>query len=100
MPKQEIETIKRDVQNLIQDAQTLFRDASELSGESAAELRHKGVSLLHQALQHLRSFEESAVQKGREIASETNRYVHNRPWQAVGIAAGIGVLLGMLISRR
>jgi ElaB/YqjD/DUF883 family membrane-anchored ribosome-binding protein len=100
MSDQSIDTLRRDVQTLIKDAETLFHDASELGGDRATELGHKGVSMLRQALERLRTWEETAVEKGKKIAANTDHYVHEKPWYAVGIAAGFGLLLGLLISRR
>lgn len=45
-------------------------------------------------------------QKGYEMASEKTReyketaegYIHENPWYAIGIAVGVGVLLGMLLK--
>ncbi|HCI13500.1 MAG TPA: DUF883 domain-containing protein, partial [Gallionellaceae bacterium] len=35
----------------------------------------------------------------KEAAKVTDEYVHENPWKAVGIAAGVGLVIGMLISR-
>jgi ElaB/YqjD/DUF883 family membrane-anchored ribosome-binding protein len=40
------------------------------------------------------------VDQAKAAAQATDDYVHAHPWKAVGFAAGIGVILGMLISRR
>jgi ElaB/YqjD/DUF883 family membrane-anchored ribosome-binding protein len=100
MSAQTIETLRKDVQALIRDAETLFHDASEIGGDRAAELSHKGVSALRQALEKLRAWEQAAVERGKKIAADTDQYVHQKPWYAVAIAGGIGFLLGLLISRR
>ncbi len=100
MANQSMDALKRDIQTLIDDAQILFHDASELTGENAEELRRKGSSLVRQALDGLRTLEHTAVTRGRQLVTETDRYVHEKPWYAVGISAGIGVLIGMLIARR
>ncbi len=100
MPNHNVDALRRDVQTLIQDAQILFKDATALSGDSAEELRSRGTSLVRQALDGLRTLEQSAVSKGRQLASDTNHVVHEKPWLAVGISAGVGMLIGMLISRR
>lgn len=94
------EILRRDVQTLIQDAKILFTDASALGSEEAEDLRRKGTSLLHQALNNLSMLEHKAREAGREFASGTNQYVHEKPWVAVGLATGAGILVGMLISRR
>jgi ElaB/YqjD/DUF883 family membrane-anchored ribosome-binding protein len=44
--------------------------------------------------------QESAVLKGRKIAHDTDVYVHEKPWRAIGVAGAVGLLLGMLIIRR
>ncbi len=43
---------------------------------------------------------EMAGDKARQVASNTHQYVKNKPWTAVAIASGIGVLLGALLGRR
>ncbi len=40
------------------------------------------------------------MERSKEAARATDEYVHDHPWQAVGVAAGVGFLLGMLIARR
>lgn len=95
-----LDLLRQDVRTLIKDAETLFHDASEIGGERATELGQKGVLVLKQALERLRTLEHTAVDQGKKIASGTNQYVHEKPWHAVGIAGGIGLLIGLLISRR
>jgi ElaB/YqjD/DUF883 family membrane-anchored ribosome-binding protein len=41
-----------------------------------------------------------AVEKGKEAAHTTDEFVHEHPWKAVGIAAGVGLIVGLLIGRR
>ena len=33
-------------------------------------------------------------------ANATDAYVRDSPWEAIGIAAGVGVLVGVLLARR
>jgi ElaB/YqjD/DUF883 family membrane-anchored ribosome-binding protein len=41
-----------------------------------------------------------AVEKGKEVAQTTDEFVHENPWKAVAISAGVGLLVGLLVSRR
>jgi ElaB/YqjD/DUF883 family membrane-anchored ribosome-binding protein len=100
MSHQSTDNLRRDVQALIHDAQNLFHDASNVGGDSAEELRRKGVSLARQALDGLRTLEQETLAKGKQIATDTNRYVHDNPWYAAGISAGVGILIGWLMSQR
>lgn len=40
------------------------------------------------------------TEKTRACVEATDSYVRDNPWQAVGIAAGAGFLLGLLLARR
>lgn len=100
MTNANMEVLKKDVQTLINDAQMLFKDASDAGAEQATELRAQGASLLQQAINNLQSFQQSAVARGKQFANTTDHYVHEKPWTAVAISTGIGVLLGMLLTRR
>jgi ElaB/YqjD/DUF883 family membrane-anchored ribosome-binding protein len=44
--------------------------------------------------------QEVVVDRAKAAARATDDYVHANPWRAVGIAAGVGLVIGMLISRR
>ena len=48
----------------------------------------------------LTEVEEEAMRRAREIADATEEYVRENPWQSVGIAAGVGLVLGLLLGRR
>ncbi|MCD6044423.1 MAG: C-terminal glycine zipper region, partial [Burkholderiales bacterium] len=43
---------------------------------------------------------QAAEAQAREAAGEVNRQVHDNPWTAVGVAAGVGVLIGLLLGRK
>jgi ElaB/YqjD/DUF883 family membrane-anchored ribosome-binding protein len=44
--------------------------------------------------------EEAVMVRTREAARVTDEFVRDKPWYAVGIAAGVGLIIGMLIGRR
>lgn len=45
-----------------------------------------------------REIQEAVVYKTREAAESTDHYVHENPWRVVGIAAGLGLVLGVLMA--
>lgn len=95
-----IKTVRNDMKTLVKDAQELFREAKLASGEKAEELRNKGLVMLEAAMDKAQQIQTLALEKGKEAAQTTDEFVHDHPWKAVGIAAGVGLLVGMLISRR
>lgn len=100
MNESTITTARNDLKALVRDAQALFDEAASAGGAKAEELRSKGMKMLDHALTRAHDLQEAAVQKGRKIAHDTDDYVHEHPWRAIGIAGAVGVLIGMLIARR
>lgn len=95
-----IKTVRNDMKTLVKDAQDLFLEATHATGEKADELRAKGLALLDRALERAHEVQAMAVEKGKAAAHTTDEFVHEHPWKAMGIAAGIGLLVGVLISRK
>ncbi len=95
-----IKTVRNDMKTLLRDAQELFREASQVTGEKAEELRAKGLVLLDSAMEKAQEIQAVAVEKGKAAAQNTDEFVHKHPWKAVGIAAGVGLIAGLLISRK
>ena len=95
-----ITTARNDLKALVRDAQALFDEATGAGGAKAEELRSKGMKMLDHAITRAHDLQDAAVQKGRKIAHDTDEYVHEYPWRAIGIAGAVGLLVGMLIARR
>jgi ElaB/YqjD/DUF883 family membrane-anchored ribosome-binding protein len=100
MLESNIEIVKKDLHTLVKDAQELFQAATLLTGEKADELRNRGMRLLDAAQEKAQRVQAVAMQTGREIVHTTDDFVQDNPWQAIGVAAGAGLLLGLLIGRR
>jgi ElaB/YqjD/DUF883 family membrane-anchored ribosome-binding protein len=89
-----------DLKTVMRDAEALIKATSAQTGEKIQEVRARAEESLRQAKVRLSEAEEEALKRAREFAGATEDYVRENPWQSVGIAAGIGLLLGLLISRR
>ncbi|HMN47384.1 MAG TPA: DUF883 family protein [Povalibacter sp.] len=89
-----------DLKTVMNDAEALLRATSAQTGEKIQEVRARAEESLRQARVRLSEVEEEALRRARELADATEEYVRDNPWQSVGIAAGIGLVLGILISRR
>ena len=82
------------------DAEALLRATSSQTGEKIQEVRARAEESLRAAKERLSSIEDEALRRAREVADATNEYVRENPWQSVGIAAGVGLLVGLLLARR
>lgn len=95
-----LKTTRTDMKSLIKDAQDLFQQATNVTGETADDLRERGLQLLDSAVAKAQEVQSVALETGKELAEKTDDYVQENPWRAVAIAGGIGVLFGFLISRK
>jgi ElaB/YqjD/DUF883 family membrane-anchored ribosome-binding protein len=89
-----------DLKTVMNDAEALLRATSTQTGEKIQEVRARAEESLRQAKQRLSSLEDEALRRAREVADATDEYVRENPWQSVGIAAGVGLLVGLLLARR
>ena len=94
------EQLVRDFKILVADAEALLKATAGQSGEAVAAMRAKVGESLAVAKVKLTEAEELALETAKAAAAATDEYVHEHPWHAVGIAAGIGLVIGLLIGRR
>ncbi|OWT75342.1 MULTISPECIES: YqjD family protein [unclassified Achromobacter] len=94
------ETLIDNVKTSLNDAEDLLREAASTTGDKAAELRERALATLKRTRETLYDVQDAVLERSRKAARATDDYVHDNPWQAIGIAGGVGLLIGMLISRR
>ena len=82
------------------DAEELLRVTANQAGEKVGELRVRMQENLTSARHKLADAEAALKEKSREVARATDDYVHEHPWRSIGVAAGVGLLVGLLIGRR
>jgi ElaB/YqjD/DUF883 family membrane-anchored ribosome-binding protein len=89
-----------DVKAAVASAEAMLQEAARVGGDEARSLREKADVALSRAASALHHAGEVTVAKSKAAARRTDDWVHDHPWRAVGIAAGVGVVLGLLINRR
>lgn len=92
--------LNHDIRAVVDDAETLLRHAVRDAGDGYDDARSRLERSLKTARAGLAGFEHSVVDNARKAQKATDEYVHQHPWQSLGVGAGVGLLLGMLISRR
>lgn len=89
-----------DLKVVMRDAEALIKATSAQTGEKIQEVRARAEESLRQARTRLTTIEDDAMKRAREVAEATEVYVKENPWQSLGVAAGVGLLVGLLLSRR
>jgi len=82
-------TMMDDLKAVIADAEELLRSTADQAGPRVQEVRARAEESLRTAREHLKG-------AGAELDSQ----VRANQWAAVGIAAGVGLVLGILLSRK
>ncbi|MBK6862872.1 MAG: DUF883 domain-containing protein [Ideonella sp.] len=89
-----------DLRLVVADAEELLHTTAGQAGEGVAELRAKVQASLASARDGLAQAQEAALAKARAAGRAADDYVHENPWRSIGIAAGFGLVVGLLIGRR
>jgi ElaB/YqjD/DUF883 family membrane-anchored ribosome-binding protein len=90
----------QDLRVVVADAEELLRATASQAGDRVTVAREKIQQSLGRAKLKLSEAESVVADKTRQMAHVTDEYVHQHPWNAVGVAAGVGLIIGLLISRR
>lgn len=94
------EQVVSDIKSAISDAEEMLSATADQAGDKVARLRERIKTRLADAKVRLMDAEELLVAKTKAAARATDEYVHESPWTAVGVAAGVGLLVGLIIGRR
>jgi ElaB/YqjD/DUF883 family membrane-anchored ribosome-binding protein len=89
-----------EIKNLIADVEDLVARIADLKDADVARVRNKVLHAVDSAKSSLAGSAETVRRQAQRVATTADDYVHDRPWQAVGIAALVGAVVGVLASRR
>jgi ElaB/YqjD/DUF883 family membrane-anchored ribosome-binding protein len=85
---------------LMADAEALIQATEGHADGAIGSIRSKALETIAGAKESISGFEGVLTDKAKEVAQGTDDFVHRNPWEAVGVAAGLGLLIGLLIRRR
>ena len=89
-----------DVKVLVHDAKELMQATATQTGDKVVELRRRMQQSVNEVKPQLARIETAVTEKTKSVATATDTYVHDDPWMAMGVSAGVGLVIGLLISRR
>jgi ElaB/YqjD/DUF883 family membrane-anchored ribosome-binding protein len=99
-PNSSKEKLVSDMKVVVSDAEELLRATTDVAGGKIGELRERIAERLSIAKLRIADAEGLLLDRSKAAARATDEYVTENPWRAAGIAAGIGLLLGVIIGRR
>lgn len=90
----------RDVQNVVSEAQELLKTVKDEGATQVENARTRMHAQYDAAREKFGEIQTQVTDGAKYAVSTTDEYVHANPWQAIGIAAAAGALIGFLCSRR
>ena len=94
------ERLVDDLHEVVGEAEALLKATATATGAGSRELRARVQASLDAARLRLQHLQEAAVDKAKAAGKATDVYVHENPWQSIGVAVGVGFVIGLLISSR
>jgi ElaB/YqjD/DUF883 family membrane-anchored ribosome-binding protein len=92
--------LMKDLQTVISEAESLLQSAIAPASEEFKSARQKFEATVKNAKGEILRLEQAVEDKAREAANATDGYVRENPWQAVGLGAAVGLIVGLLIARK
>ena len=94
------EKLMQDLKAVVNDTEELLKATAGDASERASKARLRAQESLRHAQARLSELEQRLAERARAAAHATNQYVHENPWPSIGVAAGAGFIVGLLIGRR
>jgi ElaB/YqjD/DUF883 family membrane-anchored ribosome-binding protein len=89
-----------EIKNLISDVEDLMARIADLKDADVVRVRGKVQRAVDATKQSLADGADTIRRQAQNVANSADDYVHDSPWQAIGIAALVGAVVGILATRR
>jgi ElaB/YqjD/DUF883 family membrane-anchored ribosome-binding protein len=90
----------QDFKAVIADTEELLKATAGVTGEQIAAVRAKLEDRVAATQKRFMELEEGLTEQAKAAYEATDKLVRAHPWPAVGVAAAVGFLIGVLSSRR
>jgi ElaB/YqjD/DUF883 family membrane-anchored ribosome-binding protein len=94
------ERLVSDVKTLVNDTEELVKATAAQAGDKIVDVRNRAQAAVNNLKPQLVKIETVVVEKAKSTATVTDAYIHENPWVAMGVSAGVGLVIGLLIGRR
>ena len=88
--------LSSDLKVVMRDAEDLLKATAGEAGEKVKEVRGRLATALQSAKVTCEKFQDKTV----EAAKATDLVIREHPYESLGVAFGVGLLIGVLVGRR
>lgn len=94
------EKLMDDLRTVVADAEALLSATAHDASDKAKHARERATGSVEQARKRLEELEKEVKARAKAAADDASDYVRDNPWQSIGVAAAVGVVIGLLLGRR
>ncbi|MBZ4201207.1 MAG: DUF883 family protein [Methylotenera sp.] len=94
------EQLIEDFKSVVADLEALLQETAHSGGEKMTAIRAKAEQSIDAVKASMADAPAAALNKAKEAATATDDYVQANPWRSIGLAVSVGVIIGLLLSRR
>lgn len=94
------EKLINDLHQGIADSEEMLKLTADEVSAGAVQLRERVRERMDKAKAELIHLQQVTIEKAKAAGHATDEFVHENPWKSIGIAASVGLVVGLLISRR
>lgn len=92
--------VMADLHNLTQDAEELMKATAGDASEKAKEARNRVAAAVQRAKASYLHLQEQTVASAKAAAKKADVVIRDHPYESIGIAFGLGLLIGVLVTRK
>jgi ElaB/YqjD/DUF883 family membrane-anchored ribosome-binding protein len=94
------ERVLADLKSLVRDSEDLLKATASDVSEKAREVRTRLTAALERARSTCNEMQEETLAKAKEVAKRADTMVRAHPYESIGVAFGVGLLIGVLVNRK
>lgn len=94
------EQLRSELKALADTLEEILHSSGDKSETELKKIKERADSMIKDARVRITETGERIVEQTKDAAQQANNYLHDKPWNGIGIAAAVGLVLGVLLSRR
>lgn len=89
-----------DLALLTKTLEEVLKSSGDPADQKYVELKARAENSLHEVKSRISNASDTYYYRARQAVSRADDYVHDKPWQGIGVGATLGLVVGLLLARR
>ncbi len=89
-----------DLALLTKTLEDVLKSSGDPADQKYIELKAKAEKSLNDVKSRVSNASDTYYYRAKQVAYRADEYVHDKPWQGVGVGAALGLVVGLLLARR